>query len=126
MQHVLDRTSDRSKRPYYHLITLAATAPSDLLEKHARRDITFSQVWKYPEKFRGELIYLRGYVRGLELHKPTDEEFFNPAKLETLYDGYLVTEDSRPNAFIIVVPRVADGMPTGRNISENISFAGYF
>lgn len=126
MQHVADKTSDRSKTPYYHLIALAAAAPSDLLEKHARRDVTFKQLWDDPEKYRGELVYLKGYVRGLQSWKPTDEEYFNPAKLDTLYDGYLITQDSRPNAFILVVPRIADGMPIGTNISENISFAGYF
>jgi hypothetical protein len=96
------------------------------LEKHARRDVTFKKLWEDPEKYRGELVYLKGNVRGLQPWKPTDEEFFNPAKLATLYDGYLITQDSRPNPFIIVVPRIADGMPTGSNISENISFAGYF
>lgn len=126
MLHVADKTSDRSKRPYYHLIALAAAAPSDLLEKHARRDITFKKLWEDPEKYRGELVYLKGYLRGLQPWRPTDEEYFNPAKFETLYDGYLITQDSRPNPFIIVVPRIADGMPIGSNISENISFAGYF
>jgi hypothetical protein len=126
MQHVLDKTSDRAKLPYYHLITLAATAPADLLERNARRDVTFAKLWNDPEKYRGELVYLKGYLRGLRPVKPTDERYFNPVQLETLYDGYLVTEDSRPNSFVVVVPRVADGMPTSMNIIENVSFAGYF
>jgi hypothetical protein len=126
LQHVLDKTSDRSKRPFYHLLTLAASAPPDRLEQHARRDIRYDEIWNDPEKYRGELIYLSGYVVGLRPWEATESEFFNPLRLHTLYDGYLMAEDSRPNPYVIVVPRVADGMPTGTKIAENITFAGYF
>ena len=50
----------------------------------------------------------------------------NPGRIETLYQGYLFTDDSRPNFYVIIVPALAPGMPTGRNITESVSFAGYF
>jgi hypothetical protein len=126
MQNVLDKTTDRAKLPYYHLITLAATAPSDLLAQHARTDVTYEELWNDPEKYRGELVYLKGYLRGVQPWLATDNKFFNPAQLDDMYDGYLITQDSRPNPFVVVVPRLPDGMPIGSNISENITFAGYF
>jgi hypothetical protein len=126
LRHVLDKTSDLSRRPFYHLLTLAATAQPALLDKHARRGVTYAEIWNEPEKFRGELIHLKGYLRGLEPWQATASEQFNPARLQTLYDGYLFTNDSHPNPYVIVLPRVADGMPTGRNITENVTFAGYF
>lgn len=126
LQHVLDKTSDRTKLPYYHLLTLAATARAELLAEHARTDITYERLWKDPEKYRGELVYLKGYLRGVQSWLATDNRFFNPAQLDDMYDGYLITQDSRPNPFVIVVPRLPDGMPAGSNISENVTFAGYF
>jgi hypothetical protein len=125
LEHVLDKTSDRAKRPFYHLLMLSISASPELLERHARA-ASYAELWNEPDRFRGELVRLDGYVRGLHPWQATENEFFNPAGIETLHDGYLFTDDSRPNAFVIVVPRVADGMPTGGNISERVTFVGYF
>src|SRR5262245_58716735 len=60
--NVLDRTDWLNQRPYYHLVTVVCTSRARILEKYARRDITFAHLWSEPEKHRGELIYLKGYL----------------------------------------------------------------
>jgi len=126
LRNVLDKTEELAKRPYYHLVTVAAGATNELLERNARTDIRFAELWQHPERHRGELVYLKGYLRGLVPRKAIDNGFFNPTRVETLYEGYLFTDDSRPNPYVIVVPNVAPGMPVGGNISESVTFAGYF
>lgn len=126
LQHVLDKTSDRTKRPFYHLLSLATAVSPESLDANARRDVRYADLWHEPEPFRGTLIHLEGYLRGLHAWQATDDPFFNPVGLQTLFDGYLITDDSRPNAFVIVVPRIAPGMPTGSNILEKVTFSGYF
>ncbi len=126
LENVLDKTRSLPARAYYHLATLAAQTPPTLLEQHARRDLTFAHLWSDPDKYRGELVYLRGYLRTLKKLDAMDSAPANPAGLARLYQGDLFTDDSRPNPFVIIVPEVAADMPTGSNILENVTFAGYF
>jgi hypothetical protein len=107
-------------------VTIAAEARPDLLEQGARRDLTYVDLWNEPDKYRGQLIYLQGYLRGLVPIEPTDDEYFNPLQLKTLYQGHLITAESHPNSYVIVVPGVPAGIPMGKNIAENVTFAGHF
>jgi hypothetical protein len=129
MQAVLDNMRQPPARPFYHLVTLAAQTPPGVLEQHARRDVTFAHLWwaakNEPDKYRGELIYLKGYVRSLRPYDAADNEFLNPTGIKTLYQAELFTDDSRPNPYVVIVPEVAAGTPTGANISENVTFAGF-
>jgi len=126
LANVLDKTSELYHRPYYHLVTLAAQARAELLERDARRDVAFIQLWNDPEVYRGELVFLKGHLHGLVPIKPMKSDYLNPARVETLYQGHLITDDSQPNPYIVVLPRVPENMPTGKGVVENITFAGYF
>ena len=79
-----------------------------------------------PEQYRGELIYLKGYLRGLKKYEAIENDFFNPARIPSLYQGDLFTAESRPNPYIIVIPQIAEGMQMGVDLTENVTFAGYF
>jgi hypothetical protein len=72
------------------------------------------------------LIYLNGYLRGLHKFEAATNRRFNPTGLKFLYHGDLFTEESRHLPYVIVVPSVADGMPLGTDLAENVTFAGYF
>jgi hypothetical protein len=123
---VIDKTGlDRDARAYYHLATVANRATATALERYARTR-PFALLWDDPQEHRGELVRLKGYVRGLTAMAAVRDAELNPGRIETLYQGYLFTDDSRPNFYVIIVPALAPGMPTGRNITESVSFAGYF
>jgi hypothetical protein len=126
LQNLLDKTEGLSPRSYYHLVDVVAKSRSGLLEQHARRDVRFEHLWSEPERYRGELIYLKGYLRGLKQLEASDNEYFNASGVRELYQGDLITEDSWPNPYVLIMPEIADGMPLGRNITEQASFAGYF
>ncbi len=126
LANVIDKTGlDRDARTYYHLVTAAKRATATALVQQARTT-PFDLLWNAPQDHRGELVFLKGYVRGLTAMTAVRDPGLNPDRIETLYQGYLFTDDSRPNFYVIIVPSLAPGMPTGRNITENVSFAGYF
>jgi len=123
---VIDKTGvDRDARAYYHLVTVANRAAPTVLERHARMT-PFGLLWDAPQDHRGELLFLKGYVRGLTAMTAARDNELNPDRIATLYQGYLFTDDSRPNFYVVIVPSVAPGMPTGADITETVSFAGYF
>lgn len=126
LDNVLDKVKQPPAHAYYHLVTIAAQAPAHLLGREARRDVSFANLWNDPDTYRGELIYLNGYLRGLHKFEATTNRRFNPTGLNFLYQGDLFTEESRHLPYVIVVPSIADGMPLGTDQSENVTFAGYF
>ena len=126
LQDVVDKVRRLRMEPYYHLVTIAACSSPHLLEQHAQPNVTFAHLWSDPDKYRGELIYLKGCLRGLKKFEADTSKRLNPAGIKYLYQGDLFTDDSRPNPYVILVPNVAEGMPLGANLMENVTFAGYF
>ena len=126
LQDVVDKVRRLRMEPYYHLVTIAVRSSPQLLEQHARRDLTFAHLWSEPDQYRGQLIYLKGYLRGLKKFEADRNKRLNPEGIHELYQGDLFTDDSTPNPYVIIVPSVAEGMPLGANLAENVTFAGYF
>jgi hypothetical protein len=103
-------------------LDLARRTPEVDMERESRRDITFAHLVKAPARYRGQLIFLRGHLRRFtEIPAPANSEGF-----EQLYEGWLFTEESQANPYVIIVSRVPQGMPLGGGVLEDVSFAGYF
>ncbi len=125
---VLDKTARIPSRAYYHLVTLAARAKPDDLQQRAapESEITLAHLVTEPDAHRGKLVFLSGRLRGLIRFDATSDESLNPARLKTLYQGDLFTSAAHPYPYVIIIPNVPDGMPLGKDLAENVKFAGYF
>lgn len=73
-----------------------------------------------PERFRGRLVTLEGYVRRLLLIGE------NEHGLENLYEAWLYTDDSQGHPAVIVFSAKPEEMPEGNDISEHVRVTGYF
>ena len=126
LQDVVHKVRRLKPAPYYHLLTIAARSSLQLLEQHTRKDVIWAHLWSDPDQYRGELIFLKGHLRGLKKFEAERDRRLNPAGIKFLYQGDLFTEESHPNPYVILVPNLAEGMPLGSNLMENVTFAGYF
>lgn len=128
LEGLLDKTSGIPPLPYYHLVSIAAQTPPDVLVEHAlpESEITFAHLWTEPEQHRGKLIYLKGHLRGLKRFDTTTNKELNRSGVATLYQGDMFTPAAHPKPYIIIVPSVPEGMPLGANLAENVTFAGFF
>jgi hypothetical protein len=119
---VRDVTRAIPVRAYFELLDLARRTPDDVLDQQARADLTFAQFAAKPDEYRGTLVRLRGHVRRMTvIQAPANAHGF-----QELYEGWLFTEESQDNPYVIVVSRLPDGFPRGGNVLEEISFTGYF
>jgi hypothetical protein len=125
---VFDRTPGLPPRAYYHLVDLATRASPALLKQYARpeNEISIAHLYSEPAKYRGELIYLQGRLRGLSRFDALEDEMLNPGNLKVLYQGDLFTHAAHPNPYIIVIPEIPPGMKLGKDISETVTFAGFY
>lgn len=120
---IRDKTRRIPPEAYFHLLDLARRVPDEELEEQARRRaLTFAHFSASPKLFRGQPVFLKGHLRRMTEIKPVE----NREGFETLYEGWLFTEESQDNPYVIIVSRLPDDFPLGGSIVEDVSFAGYF
>ena len=143
---VQDRTMgilDEERDPYYRILKHAreidyqkqkALARRNLKERHSEtkyRDSpledfpTFVDLFKNPERYRGKLVTLRGYLHRLETYKASKNDF----GIETQHEAWLFTDKSQSNPTVIVCTSIPEGLSSGPNqgeLIENVTVTGYF
>ncbi|MBI5758843.1 MAG: hypothetical protein HZA46_10035 [Planctomycetales bacterium] len=107
---------------YFTVLAQARDLPLETLEHAARRDLGYVELFNDPESYRGEVIAVAGQLR--RLMPVTAED--NSHGFETLYEGWLFTDDSGANPYRIVFSRLPEGLMTGERIRAFVRFSGYF
>ena len=116
-----DHSRDIEPDPYYYLLDLARRNPTKWMEQHARRDVTWAHLFRNPDKYRGQLIFLRGRLRRLS----QEDVGSNDYEFTTRYEGWLYTDEGGQFPYAVIVSDPPTGMPLGL-INEPVTVAGYF
>ncbi len=116
-----DHTRSFEPEPYYYLLDLARRNPARWMDEHARRDVTWSHLLRDPDKYRGQLIFLKGRLRRL-IEDDAGENEFGIAKR---YEGWLYTDEGGQFPYAVIASEPPTGMPLG-SIYEWVSVSGYF
>jgi hypothetical protein len=106
---------------YYYLLDLARRNPPKWLDEHARRDVTWAHLFRDPDKYRGQLIFLKGRLRRLV----EDDAGENEYGFVKRYEGWLYTDEGGQYPYAVIVSDPPTGMPLG-SIYEWVSVSGYF
>jgi len=123
-EYVIDKAPLKSREmdAYWRLMGWSRTEPFTDLEKDARRDVPFTQLWDQPERYRGQPIRLRLHVRRvLEYDAPE-----NSHGITKVYEAWGWTDESRSFPYVVVFPERPEGLPIGPEIHGEIVFVGYF
>lgn len=120
---IRDKTRQIPRAAYFHLLDVARRVPPEELENQARsRVLTFAHFSESPERYRGQPVFLKGHVRRMTEINPIDTR----EGFEKLYEGWLFTEESQDNPYVIIVSRLPEDFPLGGSIVEDVSFTGFF
>ena len=108
---------------YFTILALVRDVPLGVLERAARTDVTFAQMLNDPEQQRGRIVTLEGELRRLtELPAGQNDRGF-----ETLYDGWMFTDEAGPtNPIRVICTGKPAGLPEGEQIRQRVRFTGYF
>jgi hypothetical protein len=107
---------------YRRLLKWVRHQPGDLLARRSKNNLFFTDFIEVPDKCRGRLVHLRLHIRGIHVLEAAD----NPPGFGRLYELRGWTDQSAPWPYLISVPDLPPGMPTGWNAQEEVSFDGYF
>ncbi len=75
-----------------------------------------------PASYRGEPVTLSGHLIRLIKSQAGPNDF----GVDTLYEGWLVTEDSQQHPATIICTDIPPGMPIGEDTIDGVSVTGYF
>lgn len=126
MESVVDLDRDLPPALYYHFLDKARQTDSVRLIGDARRDVTFSHLYRDPRndpaKYRGQLLGLRGTVRralAYDLDK-------NAYGLTKRYELWIFTPDSGKFPWVVQLTELPPDFPLGNDLREEVETAGYF
>lgn len=126
MESVIDLDRDLPPALYYHFLDKARQADVESFLKDARRDITFSHLYKDPKqdpkKYRGQTVAVSGIVRRALAFDIAN----NAYGLKKRYELWLYTEDSGKFPWVVELTELPPGFPLGTEIQEKVDSAGYF
>jgi len=126
LETLTDLDRDLPPALYYHFLDKARKAPVSQLISDARRDVTFSHLYRDPredpKKYRGQLVQVKGTVRrALAFDVPP-----NAYGLTKRYELWIFTEDSGKFPWVVELTDLPTGFPLGSEIQEKVESAGFF
>ena len=123
-EYVIDKAPLKSREmdAYWRLMAWSRTEPLADLEKQARREVPFTQLWDQPERYRGQPIRLRLHVRRVLKHDPVE----NSLGIANVYEAWGATDESSSFPYVVAFPERPEGLPLGEEIHSEIVFVGYF
>ena len=110
--------------PYWRVVRWAQHESFQSLERRAKHDVSFADIYQRPAKYRGKLLRLQGHLRQTVSHDDIDSHAAPDVK--RIYELRAWNSDSQPYSYILVTTKLPRGMPEGPKVAEEITFVGYF
>lgn len=107
---------------YWKLMGWTRTQSMADLERRARRDVVFTQLWQAPETYRGKLVRMRVHVRRALVHEAPE----NSLGIKQVYELLGFTDESLSFPYFMVLSEKPEGLDLGAAVEGDAVFVGYF
>jgi hypothetical protein len=95
---------------------------AEQLQKRASQEIVLNQFIRDPDDHRGQLFSLDLNVRRVLAYDAPP----NKAGVKKVYEIWGWTTESKAWLYCVLTAQLPEGMPTGSDVHERVTFAGYF
>jgi hypothetical protein len=123
------RTEERNPaeaEAYAAVLLHARQFPAAELEEHARRDVTFKDLFRNADEFRLELVYFEGRLK--QLRRTTPTKALAAAGVTDQYEGWLFPR-GESNPVCVLVTDLPPGLEAQADVRTEmdrwVAFAGY-
>jgi hypothetical protein len=107
---------------YWRLFGWVQHQSTEQLRQRASGKVVFNDFIRDPDASRGKLFRLNLNVRQIHEYPATK----NRVGVSKVYEVRGFTDESKAWLYFVLVPELPQGMPTGTNVTEKVSFTGYF
>jgi hypothetical protein len=106
----------------FQLLSVARRADPRALIEASLGTPAFVQLLQQPESFRGQLVTVRGHVRGV-IEMPAGE---NDAGVRELFQLWLQPQDDGTNPIVIECLDLPKAFPRGEHLDEQVEATGFY
>ncbi len=110
---------------YAQTLALAHWTDTAALDKAARRDLTYVQLFREPAAYRGQIVRIAGRMKRIRRYDDPLEKA-RLAGVAHIYEGWLFNDDFGANPVCCVFTDLPDGLRVSEKMEERVEFAGYF
>lgn len=107
---------------YWRLFLWVRHQPYETLRKRAQAGAVYADLVQAPAQYRGQLLQLDLNIRRV-LSYPVQD---SPIGVQRVFEIWGYSDESRGWLYDVLTPELPPGMPTGPDVHERASFAGYF
>lgn len=115
---------DAELEAYFAFLEAAHWTPQAVLEKAARRDVSYAHLFQEPKTHRGQVVELVGQLRRIR-------RFAAPASARNvgipyLYEGWIFHKTLGGNPFCVLFTELPPGFRAAEELDVPVKFVGYF
>lgn len=124
LQAIRDDTpfSNAEQGAWLNLFRIVGEKEEADLRRASSGRVTFAQLFRQPEEYRGELVTVRGTMFQAEyVRRPKAEQ-----GISGYWQTWLVLEDAPRYPVVVYCLALPDGLPTGRKVNEEVEATGFF
>ncbi len=105
------------------LLERARSTPATELDRVARRDVAYTNLWDRPDLYRGVPIHLEGTLLKTLVQEKVNAELSPKGRT---YECWFVTPESRPFPYAVVIEDPPANLPIGTDLNERVVVDAYF
>ena len=110
---------------YDYVLSAAQRLPVDAIARAARRDLTFAHFFEEPDKYRGEIVHVDGFLRRVRRFDP--DRLTRKEGVRDLYEGWLFNPQLYgANPICMVFTELPPGLQPGEALNVPVAFDGFF
>jgi hypothetical protein len=120
-----DRSMSSEAIAFSNVLVTAHKMPNEALKKGARKDATYAHFMNQSEKYRGELVHVKGTLARVRRFDPS--RFSKPEGITAEYEGWIYDPKSYgANPMCIYFTDLPSGVEVGEKLNIPVAFDGYF
>ncbi len=107
---------------FFHLLEILQQASEEELWTQAQRGVSFVQLFRQPEVYRGRLVHLRGRVRRVVWENAPQNQYGIRRYASLVFQ----MEDHPMDPTLVYALELPPGFPTGMEVNEPAELVGFF
>ena len=112
----------RESAAYATLLERVRKTSAEELDKKARRDIFYTNLWENPKHYRGVPVHLVGTAKKILTHEVSPAMSPN----RRLYEVWFYSDENRAFPYVVTIEDPPTGLVIGHELNLRVTVDGYF
>jgi len=124
LKSVRDNTFFRADEQdaWFHLLEILATNDQQTLREASTGRVTYAQLFRQSDQYRGELVTIRDTMRRANYLTAPKNDY----GIKSYYQTWVWPNDNPDQVIVVYCLHLPEGFPTGLSLSEQVEISGFY